>query len=194
MAQPMGHQAPYNYLEEIRGKVWRWDLKALVGSVLLGVLLTVVNAVLERIDAALTGGAFVILGAIGFATFTALSTLFFRLPGGFITGEVNALISTATAASPMSPWFFPANALFPIAYALIAWKLPMTRWWHHLLANGAGMTLTDVPILIGLLVTLKLPLGVALVSFVVTTASGIVGSTILTVLIARAVARSRVLG
>jgi len=194
MAQITSKSDDYNYIKEWRGRLWRWDLKALVGAVLLGVLLTVVNAVLERIDAALTGGAFVVLGAVGFATFAGLSTLFFRLPGGFITGETNALISLATAASPMSPWFIPANATFPIVYAIVIWKLPMTAWWHHLIASGIAMFATDVPILIGLLVTIKLPLGVALLSYVVTSIGGTIGATILTYLIAGAVARSRVLG
>lgn len=181
------------YLETIQGQLWRWDLKAIVGSVLFGVLMTIVNALMERIDTALTGGAFVVLGAVGFYTIAAMSTLFFRLPGGVITGQVNALIALATASSPMGPWFIPCNATFPIVYALVAWKLRMNSWVHHLLANAVGVWVSMLFILWGLLVTIKLPMNIALISYVVTSIAGTIGSTILSMVIAKAVDKSRVL-
>lgn len=194
MAQTVAQPAPYSFLDEYAFKIFRWDLKAIVGSVLLGVLLTVVNFFLERIDTALTGGAFLIFGGIGFATFAALSTIWFRLPGGVITGEVNAIISLATAASPMSPWFFPTNAIFPIIYTLVLWKFRMDRWWHYVLGSFVSMFGCMLCILLGLLVTLKLPITIAVTSYFVTATSGFVGSAILSIVITRAVNRSRVLG
>lgn len=181
------------YLESMSGRLWRWDTRALIGSVLLGVVLTVIGGFVERIDTALTGGAFVILGAINFYTIAALSTLLFRLPGGVLTGETNALIALATGSSPMAPWFIPTNAAFPIIYGLVIWRLKMDRWWHHLVANVLGVWISMLFILWGLLVTIELPLNIALTSYAVTSVAGTVGATILSILIANAVDRSGVL-
>ncbi len=183
----------YSFLESVQGLLWRWDLKAIVGSVLFGVLLTVLAAVFERIDTALTGGSFVILGAVNFYTISALATLFFRLPGGILTGETNALIAIATGTSPMAPWFVPTNAVFPILYVLVAWKLRMDEWWHHLVAVAVGVWGSMLIILWGLLVTIELPLSIALTSYAITSVAGTVGATILSIIISRAVDKSRVL-
>lgn len=194
MAQAEGGVAtPYSYLDSVRGQLWRWDLKALVGSVLLGVLMTVTAAVFERLDTALTGGAFVILGAINFYTIASLATLWFRLPGGILTGLTNALIANATGTSPMAPWFIPTNVAFAVVYGLVAWKLRMDQWWHHLLVVAVGVWSSMLIILYGLLVTIELPMNIALTSYAVTSVAGTVGATILSILIARAVDRSRVL-
>lgn len=186
-------QGTAGYLNTVQGQLWRWDLKSLVGSVLLGVVLTVVGSLAERIDAGLTGGAFVIMGAINFVTFCALSTLLFRLPGGIITGLINAFIAVATASSPMSPWFIPTNALFALIFALLIWKLPMDKWWHYFVSILVAHALDMVIILCGLLVTIKLPLNIALVSYLVATLAGAIGGTIFAMAIAKAVEKSRVL-
>lgn len=182
-----------SYLATVQGHLWRWDLKAIVGGVLFGVLMTVLAQIVERLDTALTGGAFVILGAVNFYTIASLSTLLFRLPGGLITGLTNALIAIATGTSPMAPWFVPTNALFAIVYALVIWRMRMDRWQHYLLATAIGVWASMLIILWGLLVTIKLPLNIALTSYVVTSLAGTIGATILTMIIAKAVDRSRVL-
>lgn len=185
--------SPGSYLASVQGQLWRWDLKSIVGGVLFGVLMTVLGQIFERLDTALTGGAFVVLGAVNFYTIASLSTLLFRLPGGVITGLTNAFIAIATGTSPMAPWFVPTNTVFAIVYALVAWRLPMNRWQHHLMATGIGVWLSMLIILWGLLVTIKLPINVALASYVVTSVAGTVGGAILTMLIANAVDKSRVL-
>jgi hypothetical protein len=182
-----------SYLEQMQGKLWRWDLVAIVGSVLLGVVMTVLAAVMERVDTALTGGAFVILGAINFYTIAALATLLFRLPGGLIAGQTNAFIAVATGTSPMAPWFIPTNAAFAIIYALVIWKFRMDRWWHHLLANVLGVWLSMLIIAWGLLVTIELPLNIVVISYLVTSVAGSLGATVLSIVLANAVDRSRVL-
>jgi hypothetical protein len=188
-----GSSSETSYLASVQGQLWRWDLKALVGGVLFGVLMTVLGQLMERLDTALTGGAFVILGAINFYTIAALSTLLFRLPGGLITGLTNALIANASGTSPMAPWFIPTNALFAVVYAIVIWRMRMDRWQHYLIAAIVGVWLSMLIIVWGLLVTIKLPMGVALTSYVVTSIAGTVGATVLTMLIAKAVDRSRVL-
>jgi hypothetical protein len=182
-----------SYLASVQGQLWRWDLKALVGGVLFGVLMTVLGQIMERLDTALTGGAFVILGAINFYTIASLSTLLFRLPGGIITGLTNALIAIASGTSPMAPWFVPTNVLFAVVYALVIWRMRMDQFQHYLVAAIVGVWLSMLVILYGLLVTIKLPMNVAITSYVVTSIAGTVGATVLTMLIAKAVDRSRVL-
>jgi hypothetical protein len=177
----------------LRGKYWRVDARAIVGSVLLGTLMTVLGSIVERIDASLTGGAFVILGAINFYTWNAISSLFFRLPGGIITGLINALISFGTAASPMSVWFIPTNMVAAAIFVLVAAQLAMNRWWHYLVANVVSVWISMLVILLGLLVTINLPISIALTSYVVTSVAGTVGATILSYLIALAVERSNIL-
>lgn len=185
--------SPGSYLASVQGQLWRWDLKAIVGGVLFGVLMTVLGQIVERLDTALTGGAFVVLGAVNFYTIASLSTLLFRLPGGVITGLTNAFIAVATGTSPMAPWFVPTNTLFAIVYALVAWRLPMNRWQHHLMATGIGVWVSMLIILWGLLVTIKLPINIALASYIVTSVAGTIGGAFLTMLIANAVDKSRVL-
>lgn len=182
-----------SYLGTIQGHLWRWDLKAIVGGVLFGVLMTVLAQIMERLDTALTGGAFVVLGGVNFYTIASLSTLLFRLPGGLITGLTNALIAIATGTSPMAPWFVPTNAAFAIVYALVIWRLRMDRWQHYLLGAVIGVWLSMLIIMWGLLVTIKLPMNVAFTSYVVTSLAGTVGATVLTMIIAKAVDKSRVL-
>lgn len=190
-ASGTGMQA--SYLGTIQGHLWRWDLKAIVGGVLFGVLMTVLAQIMERLDTALTGGAFVVLGGVNFYTIASLSTLLFRLPGGLITGLTNALIAIATGTSPMAPWFVPTNAAFAIVYALVIWRLRMDRWQHYLLGAVIGVWLSMLIIMWGLLVTIKLPMNVAFTSYVVTSLAGTVGATVLTMIIAKAVDKSRVL-
>lgn len=182
-----------SYLASVQGQLWRWDLKSIVGGVLFGVLMTVLAQIMERLDTALTGGAFVVLGGVNFYTIAALSTLLFRLPGGLITGLTNALIAITTGTSPMAPWFVPTNAAFAIIYALVIWRLRMDQWRDYLIAAIVGVWLSMLIIMWGLLVTIKLPMGVAFTSYVVTSIAGTVGATVLTMIIAKAVDKSRVL-
>lgn len=182
-----------SYLASVQGHLWRWDLKAIVGGVLFGVLMTVLAQVMERLDTALTGGAFVILGAVNFYTIASLSTLLFRLPGGIITGLTNALIAIATATSPMAPWFVPTNVVFAVVYALVVWRMRMDRWTDYLVAAVVGVWTSMLIILWGLLVTIKLPMNIALTSYLVTSLAGTVGATALTKVFSAAVDRSRVM-
>jgi hypothetical protein len=186
-------EARNGYLDSIQGTFWRWDSTALVGGFALGILMTLVNAVMERIDMLLTGGSFVILGAVGFYTVASTATLLFRLPGGIVAGEVNAFVALLTGSSVIAPWFIPTNAAYALIYGLVVWKIRMNTWEQHFAANFLGVWLSMLLILFGQLTVLDLPVKLALSSYVVTCVAGTVGATVLSIVIVRAVNRLDIL-
>ncbi len=172
---------------------WRFDLKAIVGGVFLGLVMALLVGLGDRADTALTGGAFPVFGGVSWATMMGISTLLFGQPGGVIAGLIQGFVDIATGASPLAPIFPVVNAAGSLAFSLIAWKLSMNRWGHHLLAQIAGNLVGDALVALGLYYILELPVDVILVSTGVTAVASTIGGTILTRLVAGAVARSGVL-
>jgi uncharacterized MnhB-related membrane protein len=172
---------------------WRFDLKAIVGGVFLGLVMALLVGLGDRADTALTGGAFPVFGGVSWATMMGISTLLFGQPGGAIAGLIQGFVDIATGASPLAPIFPVVNAAGSLAFSLVAWRLSMNRWGHHLLAQVAGNLVGDALVALGLYYILELPVDVLLVSTGVTATASIVGGTILTRLVAGAVVRSGVL-
>src|SRR5258708_33588691 len=84
-------------------QIFRFDARALVAGVILGVVMTIINAgILERIDTAMTGGTWFPLAGGTHSTLSVISGLFFRLPAGWITGETHPLLAPITASKPRS--------------------------------------------------------------------------------------------
>jgi len=69
---------------------------------------------------------------------------------------VAALTGLATGLSVLAPFFILANGAGSIAYFLVAWKLPMRSWAHHLLAQVAANAAGNLFVAIGLRVLLHL--------------------------------------
>lgn len=177
---------------ETSKKITRFDTKALVGAVFLGVVFVLVQQIAHRIDAVINPAS-VIVGGITWATFTGLVVLLFRQPAGIITAEVQAFIALATGLSPLALFFIPANGLSSLAYSLVSWKLSMDKWSHHLLAQIVTNVVGNICVAIGLHVILKLPVPIILVAAGMTTTAGIIGGTILTKIIYDNVRKSGVL-
>ncbi|MTI55917.1 hypothetical protein [Geosporobacter ferrireducens] len=177
---------------EMSKKITRFDTKALVGAVLLGVVFVLVQQIAHRIDAVINPAS-VIVGGVTWATFTGLVVLLFRQPAGIITAEIQAFIALATGLSPLAPFFIPANGLGSLAYSLVSWKLSMDKWSHHLLAQIVTNVLGNICVSIGLYVILKLPIPVIIVASGITTLAGVVGGTILTKVIYDNIVKSGVL-
>ncbi|MBB6216090.1 hypothetical protein HNQ80_002189 [Anaerosolibacter carboniphilus] len=177
---------------ETSKKVTGFDTKALVGAVILGVVFVLVQQIAHRIDA-IINPASVIIGGVTWATFMGLVVLLFRQPAGIITAEIQAFIALATGLSPLAAFFIPANALGSLGYSLIAWKLPMDKWSHHVLAQIVTNVAGNICVGIGLHVILKLPMPVIIISSCITTLAGIIGGTILTKMIYENVIKSGVL-
>ena len=175
-----------------RSKFTRFDTKAMVGAVILGVVFVLVQQIAHRIDAVINP-ACVIIGGVTWATFTGLTVLLFRQPAGIITAEVQAFVSVATGLSPLAVFFIPANGLASLGYSVVAWKLSMDKWSHHILAQTVSNVVGNICVGIGLYVILGLPIPVVLVSSAITTVAGIIGGTILTKKIYESVKKSGVL-
>ena len=172
---------------------WRFDVRAIVGGVLFGIVMTLVLQVTDRADAALTGGAFLIFGGISWAAIMGISTLLCRQPGGVIAGLMQGVLAIVTGASPLAITFPIVNAAGSLAYSLVAWKLSMNSWVHQLAAQIAGNVVGNALVSVGLFYILKLPVPVILLSSGVTAAVSVVGGTILTKLVADAANKSGLL-
>ena len=172
---------------------WRFDLKAIVGGVFLGLVMALLVGLGDRADTALTGGAFPVFGGVSWATMMGISTLLCGQPGGMIAGLIQGFVDVATGASPLAPIFPIVNAVGSLAYFLVARRLPMNRWSHHFLAQVVGNLAGDALVAVGLYYILSLPVSVILVSTGITAVASILGGTILTRLVTEAAARSGVL-
>ncbi|ATW28784.1 hypothetical protein DCMF_20895 [Candidatus Formimonas warabiya] len=178
-------------MEESR-KFGRMDTKALVGAVFLGIVFVLVQQVAHRIDAMINPSC-VIIGGVTWAIFTGLVVLLFKQPAGLITSEVQALVAVASGLSPLAPFFIPANGLASLGYSLVAWKLSMDKWSHHLLAQIVSNILGNICVGIGLSVILHLPMPVILIASGITTLAGIIGGTVFTKIIYDNVKKSGVI-
>ncbi len=172
---------------------WRFDIKAIVGGVFFGIVMVLLVGLGDRADTALTGGAFLIFGGITWATVMGISTLLCKQPGGIIAGLMQGIMAIVLGASPLAITFPVVNAAGSLAYSLVAWKLPMRSWAHHLIAQIAGNVVGNALVAIGLFYILNLPINIILLSSAVTAVVSIIGGTILTRLVADTVARSGVL-
>jgi hypothetical protein len=168
---------------------WRTDTKALLGAIFMGLTFVLAQQVAHRIDGVLWP-TLVIIGGISWATFTGLSVLLFRQPAALIMGEVQALIAVGTGLSPLAPFFIPANASGALVYSLIARRLSMGKWVHHLLASAATNVAGNFWVAIGLYVILDLPIDVVVVSSIITATAGTIGSSVLIQRLHRTVVRS----
>ncbi len=169
---------------------WRFDSRALVRGVFFGLVMALFVGIGDRADAALTGGAFPILGGISWAAIMGISTLLCRQPGGLIAGLVQGFVDIALGLSPLAVIFPVVNVAGSLAYSLVATRLPMSRVRHHVLAQVAGNVVGNGLVAIGLRLLLQLPFEVILVSVGVTTVASIVGGTAVTRLVVGAVERA----
>ncbi|RBP63800.1 hypothetical protein DES36_10916 [Alkalibaculum bacchi] len=173
-------------------KKTRFDTKALVGAVILGIVFVLVQQIAHRIDA-LINPASTIIGGVTWAMFTGLTVLLFKQPAGLITVEVQALVAVASGLSPLSIFFIPSNGLASIGYTLVTWKFSMEKWSHHLLAQIVSNVLGNIVVGIGLYMVLAVPIPAILVSSTITTLVGVVGGTILTKKVYEGIHKSGVL-
>lgn len=164
----------------LKPAIFRTDTKALVGGVILGIVFVIACQISGQIDNLLpTGkaGMYLINGSI-WAFFTGLITLTYRQPAGLIAAEVEALISIWY--SPLWIAFIFANAVASIAISLVAAKLPMTKWSHHIIAQFFCNVSGNACLCVGLVLIFGMPINVAIIESLIIVAVCWPISTILT--------------
>ncbi len=147
----------------MNSSVFRTDTKALVGSVILGIVFVIACQVTGQIDNLFPwgkAGMYLINGTV-WAFFTGIITLLYRQPAGIIAGEVEAIISIWY--SPLWLVFVFANAIGSIAVSAVAAKCSMEKWWHHIVAQFFCNFLGNCCICVGLVKIYGVPLNVAII-------------------------------
>ena len=158
--------------------VVRTDTKALVGSVILGIVFVIACQATGFIDNLLpTGkaGMYLINGSC-WAFFTGIITLLYKQPAGLIAGEVEAIISIWY--SPLWICFIFANAVGSIAVSLVARKCAMDKWIHHFIAQFFVNVLGNAIVCVGLIKIYGLPVKVAVIESIIIAAVCLVFATI----------------
>lgn len=167
-------------INTINQPFFRTDTKALVGGVVLGIVFVIACQISGQIDNLLpTGkaGMYLINGSI-WAFFTGLITLTYRQPAGLIAAEVEALISIWY--SPLWIAFIFANGIASIAISVVASKLDMTKWWHHIVAQFFCNFLGNACLCVGLVKIFNMPVNVAIIESLIIVAVCWPISTVLT--------------
>ncbi|NBJ14645.1 MAG: hypothetical protein FNP40_03555 [Dehalobacter sp. 4CP] len=174
----------------MKNKFLRTDTKALVGSILLGIVFVIACQATGFIDNLLpTGkaGMYLINGTV-WASFTALIVLLYKQPAGIIAGEVEAIISIWY--SPLWIAFIFANAIGSLAVSFVAAKYSMEKWGHHIFAQFLCNVLGNAVVCIGLIYIYQLPVKVAVVEALITIAVCWPLSTVITKLVYDSIKKS----
>jgi hypothetical protein len=181
-----GEQPLHRHLE----KVFRWDTKAIVAGVLLGVVMVLIQQLTERLDTVLTGGIWFPFAGGTHSLVLVISCIFYRLPAGWITGEMNALFAFLFQNTPVAPAFAINNFIYPIIAVLISKYLSMRRWWHYVGLIVPSVLIGYSPMVPISMAVFNIPLSAALFGQALTDLAAIVIASILAKPIADAIARS----
>jgi len=160
-------------------RFFRTDTKALVGSVIIGIVFLIMMQVTGRIDAILDP-TLLLLNGTCWAFFTGLIVLMYRQPAGIIAGVVEALVAMASGYTPLGFFFLFANVLGSIVYSLIARKFSMEKLSHHILAMLGCAVSGNLCVMVGLIYVFHLNWKIALLSSSLTAFVGTIVAGILT--------------
>lgn len=161
-------------------QIFKTDTKSLIGSVVMGIVFVLACQITGQIDNLMPWGKmgmYLINGTV-WAFFTGLLTMIYKQPGGLIAAEVEAVISVLY--SPLWIAFIFANGVASIWVSLVASKRDMTKWSHHILAQGGVCILGNLIVAIGLVLILGVPVNVAIVETLILIAVNWTFSTIAT--------------
>lgn len=164
----------------LKKNVIRTDTKALVGSILMGIVFVIAGQASGFIDNLLpTGkmGMYLINGTV-WATFTALIVLLYKQPAGIIAGLVQAVVSIWF--SPLWIAFVFANTIASIGVSIVISKFAMDKWGHYVVALLLCNVLGNIVVGIGLILIFQLPTNIAIIESAIVTLVCWPFSTILT--------------
>ncbi|WP_042334711.1 hypothetical protein [Desulfosporosinus meridiei] len=160
-------------------KLIRTDTKALVGSVIIGIVMLIMMQVTGRIDAILDP-TLLLLNGTCWAFFTGLIVLMYKQPAGIIAGVVEAVVAMATGYSPLGFFFLFANVIGSVVYTLISGRLSMDKLGHHILAMLGTAVSGNLCVMVGLIYVFHLDWKIALLSSCLTACVGTIAAGILT--------------
>ena len=152
----------------MKESLFRTDTKALVGSVIVGIVFLIMMQVTGRIDGILDPTLLLFNGTC-WAFFTGLIVLMYKQPAGIISGLLEAIIAMATAYSPLAFFFIFANTIGSITYSLIARNFSMEKLGHHILATFGCAVTGNFCVMLGLIYVIHLDWKIALLSASITT-------------------------
>jgi len=118
-------------------------------SMVFGVAAGILASVLERVDAAMTGGNATPLGYSNTYAWILISAYLYGPLGALITTEVQALIGLLTAANPLS-WLWPiVNAFFAVVAGSTAVAIqrirPETSTRTRMIIMSVALAFLDIP-------------------------------------------------
>jgi len=159
--------------------LFRTDTKALVGSVIIGIVFLIMEQVTGRIDGILDP-TLLLLNGTTWAFFTGLIVLMYKQPAGIIAGLVEAIVAMATGYTALAFFFLFANVIGSIAYSLIARNFSMEKLSHHIYAQIGCNVTGNFFVMIGLIYVIHLEWKIALLSASITTLVATIVAAILT--------------
>ncbi|MDA8442283.1 MAG: hypothetical protein M0Z55_07890 [Peptococcaceae bacterium] len=162
----------------MKEKLFRTDTKALVGSVIIGIVFLIMSQVTGRIDD-LLDPTLLLLNGTCWAFFTGLIALMYKQPAGIIAGLVEAIVAMATAYSPLAFFFLFANTIGSLTYSLIARNFSMQKLSHHIIAQIGCNVTGNLCVTLGLIYIVHLDWKIALITSALTAVVGIVVASIL---------------
>jgi len=132
-------------------------------SMVFGVAAGILASVLERVDAAMTGGNATPLGYSNTYAWILISAYLYGPLGALITTEVQALIGLLTAANPLS-WLWPiVNAFFAVVAGSTAVAIqrirPETSTRTRMIIMSVALAFLDIPaVYFVVIMVLRLPM------------------------------------
>ncbi len=170
-------------------------MRDILTSMVFGVTAGVLASILERVDAAITGGNMTPFGYSNTYAWILLSAYLYGPFGALIMTETQALIGLFTAANPLS-WLWPAvNAVFAIVAgftALIIQKiLPKSSVKIRIMTMSVALALLDIPAVYFVIVlVLSLPIIVYYLALPMYIGLQLVPATLLAYLILKALKKA----
>ena len=110
----------------LRSQLTNWPFRflpretsAVITTVFMGLIMTVILQISNLVDTALAGGTIPILSAVVCSAIWIPAAMFYGLTGALTTAWINPVIANLTASSPMAPFLFLTNAAHTVPIALL---------------------------------------------------------------------------
>jgi hypothetical protein len=193
----MGRSSVVDY---VRKTPFRINTRAIVASLLLGISSDLVGQIAERTDTALFAGSAVPFGYVNASIWMTVTCVLFGPVGGIIEGVTQGTLSLLTATSPLASYFILWNFIMAAMTGVFAVAIQPLRPGRSGLIRqievGEFMNFVTTPVWSVHLLYFLLgePFYAWLSAYVFYVAIGAIPIPLLSIVILRAVLRSRALG